>query len=465
MTPEEYAGHDALALAELVRRGEVTPSELIDAAIARIERLDGRLNAVPIRAFEAARLAANGPLPDGPFRGVPFLPKDLGLEWEGLPQYHGSRYFKGYVPKVDVELASRYRRAGLVALGRSNSPEFGLSITTEPAVHGPCRNPWNPAHSPGGSTGGGGAAVATGMVPMAHANDGGGSIRIPASACGVFGLKPTRGRTPVGPFFGEVWNGHVANHALTRSVRDSAALLDASHGPSLGDPYAAPPPNRRYIDEVGRPPGRLRIGFSVRAPLPTTGVHPDAVAAVETAAKLLSDLGHAVEPAAPVFEADWMMQAHGVVVVANLAADLRECVQFLGRPPGPDDLEPDTWTAIREGQKISAEDFELARRTIHRLSRRIAVFFQSYDAWLTPTLPEPPAKLGTMTPARIQDFIAFTSPFNATGQPAMSVPMTRNADGLPIGVQFVGRFGDEATLFRLAAQIEAARPWVAAPAN
>lgn len=457
MTPDEFAKLDGLGLADLVRRKEVAALELVDLAIATIERLDPRLNAVPIRVFDAARAQAKQAL-SGPFAGVPFLAKDLGLEWRGLPVTQGARYFRGYVPAFDAELAARWRKTGLIPLGRTTAPEFGLNVATEPKLYGIARSPWNPAHTPGGSSGGAGAALAARMVPVAHANDGGGSIRIPASHCNLFGLKPTRGRTPVGPAFGELWNGHAINHALPRTVRDSAALLDATAGPSPGDPYAAPEKPASYLAETARPPGRLRIAASWTGPKDYT-VAPEVAATVQAAARLLGELGHTVEEARPTYDHAALEQGHGVVIAANMAADIVECTAFLGRAPATDDLEPDTWELIRFGQKLSAEVFERARRSLHRQSRLIGAFFETYEVLLTPVVAVPPPRHGETTVDRLSHFIAFTFPWNATGQPACSVPFGWTKDGLPIGIQLVGRFGDETTLLKLAAQIEAARPW------
>lgn len=457
MTPDEYASYDGLGLADLVRRREVAALELVDLAISAIERLDIKLNAVVFRAFEAARARAQTPL-SGPFAGVPFLAKDLGLEWQGLPVSQGARYFKGYVPAYDGELAARWRRAGAIPLGRTNSPEFGLSVATEPKLHGIARNPWNPERTPGGSSGGAAAALASRMVPIVHANDGGGSIRIPASHCNLFGLKPTRGRTPVGPAFGELWNGHAINHAITRTVRDSAALLDATAGPSPGDPYAAPGQPASYLAEIERPPAALRISASWTAPKDYP-VDPEVAATIAEAAKFLRTLGHRVEDAAPAYDHGALEQGHGVVVAANIAADIVECTQFLGRAPKEEELEPDTWDLIRLGQGLTAEVFERARRLLHRQARGIAQHFERFDVHLCPVVAVPPPKHGETPVERIGHFIAFTCPWNGTGQPACAVPFGWTADGLPIGVQFVGRFGDETTLLKLAAQIEAARPW------
>ncbi|MBM3548168.1 MAG: amidase [Alphaproteobacteria bacterium] len=458
MTPGEYASLDGLALADLVRRKQVTALELVDIAIAATEAMNPRLNALVIQAFDQARARAKEPLA-GPFAGVTFLAKDLGLEWQGLPVRQGSKYFQGYVPARDAELGSRWRKAGAIPLGRTNSPEFGLNVATEPRIHGITRSPWTPHHTPGGSSGGAAAAVAARIVPIAHANDGGGSIRIPASHCNLFGLKVTRGRTPVGPAFGELWNGHAVNHALTRTVRDSAALLDATAGPSPGDPYAAPEKPASYLAEITTPPKPLRVAATWTAPKTYT-VDPEVAAIVQEAAKLLGELGHTVTEGRPFYDHEALEQGHTLVVAGNMAADIVECTAFLGRAPKPDDLEPETWDLIRFGETLSASTFERARRLLHRQSRLIGAFFETCDVLLSPVVPVPPPRHGETTVERIGHFIAFTCPWNATGQPACSIPFGWTKDGLPIGIQLVGRFGDETTLLRFAAQIEAARPWI-----
>jgi Asp-tRNA(Asn)/Glu-tRNA(Gln) amidotransferase A subunit family amidase len=458
MTPDEYARQDGLGLADLVRRKQVAPLELVEVAIAGIEALNPKLNAVVIEAFDRARARAHEPL-SGPFAGVPFLAKDLGLEWQGLPVRQGARYFRGYVPARDAELGARWRKTGVIPIGRTNAPEFGLSVATEPRIHGIARSPWDPDRTPGGSTGGGAAAVAARIVPIAHANDGGGSIRIPASHCNLFGLKVTRGRTPVGPAFGELWNGHAVNHAVTRTVRDSAALLDATAGPSPGDPYAAPEKPASYLAEIATPPKPLRIAANWTAPKTYT-VDPEVAATVQAAAKLLGELGHHITEARPFYDHQALEEGHTLVVAGNIAADIVECTAFLGRAPKPDDLEPETWDLIRFGETLSASTFERARRSLHRQGRLIGAFFETCDIYLSPVAPTPPPRHGETTVERIGHFISFTCPWNATGQPACSVPFGWSKDGLPIGIQLVGRLGDETTLLKLAAQIEAARPWI-----
>jgi amidase len=465
---DELATLDATAQAELVRRRALTPRELVDAAIARIERVNPRLNAVITPLFDDARAAAAGPLPDGPFTGVPFLLKDLIATYAGARMTAGAAVLRDYVPQYDSELVRRYKRAGLVIVGKTNTPEFGIPPTTEPVAYGATRNPWDPSRSPGGSSGGSGAAVAARMVAMAHGNDGGGSIRIPASCCGLFGLKPTRGRTPLGPDHGDVMNGLVCEHAITRSVRDSAALLDATAGPDIGDPYWAPPSARPFLQEVGADPGRLRIGFSTRA---ATGVpvHPECERAVHDTAALCAELGHTVEEAAPTFDDVTLTRAFITLYAASAAKNVA-ALEREGLKPTREQFEPVTWALNEMGTQVSAGMYLLALQDLQRVARDVARFFTTYDLWLTPVLAAPPLLLGALDADwqdplkgffRAGEFCPFTPICNATGQPAMSVPLHWSADGLPIGSHFVGRFGDEATLFRLAAQLEAARPWAA----
>jgi amidase len=460
---------DATALADLVRRGEVTPLELVDAAIDRIERVNPRLNAVVTPMYEIARQVAQSDLPDGIFKGVPFLLKDLQAAYAGVKMTCGSRYMKDFVPDHDSELVVRHKRAGLIVVGKTNTPEFGILPTTEPELHGRTRNPWGVTRTPGGSSGGSAAAVAAGMVPMAHAGDGGGSIRIPASCCGLFGLKPTRARNPLGPSFGDLFSGLIVEHALTRSVRDSAALLDATSGPAPGDPYYAPPVTRPFREEVGADPGRLRIGFTT---IPPTGspVEPDCIAAVDDAAKLCADLGHEVEETKFTINGEMLSQAFLTLWSAGNAWMLHSLSYAVGRKATPEELEPLTQVLAEIGGRRSAPEYLTAVQIIQVISRRVAAMFEKYDVLLTPTLGEAPVPLGSFDPTpedamqgmkRAAQFVPFTPIFNATGQPAMSVPLYWNEAGLPIGAHFAGRFGDEATLFRLAGQLEAAKPWAA----
>jgi len=465
---DEFAGLDATAQAELVRTGEVKPIELVEAAIERVERVNPEINAVVTPMYDLAREAANGDLPDGPFNGVPFLLKDIFASYAGVPLTFGSKFLRDYVPDHDSELVVRLKRAGLITVGKTNCPEFGLLPTTEPLFFGPCRNPWDTGRSTGGSSGGAAAAVAAGMVPIAHANDIGGSIRIPAGCCGVFGLKPTRARNPLGPELGDVCGGMLVEHAVTRTVRDSAALLDATSGPDIGDPYWAPPPARPFLQEVGADPGRLRI--AVLTTLRGGGeAHEDCAKAVQDVTKLCADLGHDVEVDFDL-EIDFsdVMQSYSLLYAAACAWTIDAFALVTGKRPTPEEFEPLTWELYDTGSEITAPSYMLAVTAMQGFSRQIMKCFAEYDAVLTPTITEPPPLLGSYDSPpeiplsglfRASTVVPFTTIGNYTGLPAMSVPLYWNDDGLPIGTMFFGRFGDEATLFRLAAQLEEARPW------
>jgi amidase len=463
---DDFTNLDATAQAELVRRREVKPLELIDAAIRAIDDLNPQLNAVVTPLYDEARAAAADP-PPGVFRGVPFLVKNLQVMCAGVRYTGGSRLLADFVAPMDTELIARLRAAGLVIVGTTNTPELGILPTTEPALHGATRNPWDATRSTGGSSGGSAAAVAARLVPFAHANDGGGSIRIPASCCGLFGLKPTRGRNPMGPFVGDVMSGLVVEHAVTRSVRDSAALLDATAGADPGAPYWAPPQARPFLHEVTTPPGRLRIAFTTTAPT-GAAIHPDCVAAVHDAARLCGELGHHVEEAAPSLSGEMLTECFVTIWTSSVAWSVDSLARLLGREAGAAVLEPLTHALAVAGRQRSGGEYLSAVQGLQMMARGIAAFMQDWDVWLTPVVAEPPPPLGTFDSPpdnplagfiRAGEFVPFTPIANATGQPAMSVPLSWNAGGLPVGVHFVGRFGDEATLFRLAAQLEAARPW------
>jgi amidase len=460
---------DACEQAECVRRGELTPAELVDAAIRRIESVEPRLHALVTRLFEAARAAAlSDSLPEGPFRGVPFLMKDLGATQAGQPYFAGNRALRdrGYRAPHDTYLGARFRRAGLIALGKTNTPEFGLQSTTQPLAFGPTRNPWDLQRSSGGSSGGSAVAVAAGLVPIAHANDGAGSIRIPSAWCGVVGLKPSRGRVPVDP----TWIGRgFVGFAITRTVRDSAALLDAVHGNEPGDLYRVPPPLRPYREELSADPGSLRVGLLTRAP--GADVHPECRAAAENAARLLESLGHRIEPQGPgaLFEEERLLRTW-VLGTLEYRMCLRGLAQVLGRAVGPADVEPFLWSiADPEGPVIAAEDFLEAAEWQQGWASRVASWWVAggFDLLVTPTVCEPPPRLDELALAdrpfelleRLGPHMAFTEPFNVTGQPALSLPLHWSADGLPVGVQLVARVGREDLLFRVASQLEAAQPW------
>ena len=485
---KEYEEYDGLGLAELVRSRAVKPIELVEEAISRVEKLNPRINMVVQKMYEQAREAAEGDLPDGPFTGVPSMLKDLRAAYAGVPMRGGSRFYRDYVPDHDSEIVRRLRSSGMVIIGRTSTPEFGLLPVTEPELHGPCCNPWNESRTAGGSSGGSAAAVAARAVPLAHGSDGGGSIRIPASCCGVFGLKPTRGRNPFGPDHGEGWHGLACEHGLTRSVRDSAAMLDATAGPDTGAPYWAVPPSRPFLSEVGEDPGRLRIAFTSSPFLPGD-VHEDCIKGLKETVRLCQDLGHEMEEACPDIDSAAFARAFLTVVYGETSAEIQEAEVLVGRKATSRDFEPETWVAGLLGREFRAADLARATHVLHGWSRVAGRFFEDYDVLLTPTLAMPPVMTGALKPGAMQTlamkvlgklnagglinafagvdklvnelfrFVPFTPPFNATGQPAMSVPLHWNDEGLPIGMQFVGRYGDEATLFRLAGQLEKARPW------
>ena len=482
--PDDLATLDATAQAELVRTGTATPLELVDAAISRIEKVNGELNAVIHPLFEKARATATGAAgpEDAPFHGVPIVLKDHDGSSAGDPLHHGNKLLKqlGHVAEKDSYLFAKLRAAGFIPVGKTNTPEFGLMTTTEPEAYGPSRNPWNTGHSTGGSSGGSAAAVASGMVPLAHAGDGGGSIRIPSSECGLFGLKPSRGRMSLGPEAGEEWAGLVQRHVLTRSVRDSAAVLDALWGPMSGDPYFAPPPARPFLDEVGADPGRLRIGIRTTAPAAMAETDPECVAAAEDAARLLESLGHHVEVASPpaLDETD-LVNFFVAVMTTDVVKEVEDVARIAGREVGPDDFEALTWTYYEMGKTYTSVQHLEAIDAAHAWTRRVASWFTpaagtggggDFDLLLTPTLAEPPPEIGDLVGtveeplrgmARATVFAAYTAPFNVTGQPAMSVPLYWEASrDLPIGVQLVADHTREDLLLRVAAQLETARPWV-----
>jgi amidase len=463
---------DAIAQAELVRRRQTSPLELINAAIARIEKVNPQLNAVIIPLFDKARQQAARDLPEGPFRGVPFLLKDLDALSAGDPYHAGTQFLRDlcWVADHDTYLVAKLRAAGFVILGKTNTPELGLNVTTEPKSYGACCNPWNTEHSTGGSSGGSSAAVAAGMVPAAHASDGGGSIRIPASECGLVGLKPSRGRVSLGPDYGEFWHGLVISHAVTRSVRDTAAILDVVAGAMPGDPYTAPPPQRPFLAEVGAEPGRLRIGV-MQHPPGTGQLHPDCTAAVQHTARLLESLGHQVEEShPPAFDELQECVSHfSTLLMSWVAATLDELGENTGKTVGPEGFEEITWTYATMGRAVRAAQYIQAVDWLHAFTRRMASWWASgFDVLLTPTLAAPPPRLGELVPPpgsplagseKAFALIPFTAQFNITGQPAMSLPLYWNRDGLPIGVQLISAYAREDVLIRLAAQLEQACPW------
>ncbi len=471
MELHEYAQYDGLGLADLIRRREVKSTELVELALTAIEQMNPDLNAVIGFIIQQSDQVDENDLPDGPFRGVPFLIKDLVVHAAGVPTDSGCRLFENSIFPHDTELMARFKKAGLVTIGRTNTPELGFNISTEPLLHGPSRNPWDTSKSTGGSSGGSSAAVAARTVPWAHATDGGGSIRIPASCCGLVGLKPTRGRTSLGPDFGEVVLGGMGiEHAVTRTVRDSAAILDAVHGPGAGDPYIIAPPAGPYLEEVSTSPGDLKIAFT------TTGWNgaesdPACVKAVEETARLLESLGHTVIEAAPKVDLDAMVDACTPAWCAWLA-QAAEGARSLGRNPSEENLEATTWACYQFGLDVSGIDLVNTMAVFNQINRSVGTFMRDYDVLLSPTLPGPPVELGfynandSSLDAKgwmdklFKGYAQFSLLFNVTGQPAISLPLHQTDTGLPIGVHFAGRFGDEATLFRLAGQLEQASPWI-----
>lgn len=468
MKASEYTAHDGVGLATLVARKEVTAAELAATARAAIDEVNPRINAVIGRIDQVAAEALANPVP-GPFTGVPFLIKDIGMHYANIPHEMGSRLAEGLQFPHDTELAARFKRAGLVTLGRTNTPEFGCNASTEPVSKGPTRNPWNPAHSTGGSSGGSAAAVAAGIVPFAHANDGGGSIRIPAACCGLVGLKPSRGRMPSGPDSDDLIFGMGAELVVSRTVRDTAAVLDATHGPDVGARLMLPPPPAPYAELIKRPPARLKIAFTVTSPDGAVPMHRDCRTGVERTAKLLADLGHHVEEAAPDFDHEAACLNFLDLASAFFGTGMSMIQHVLGRTPSRENLEETTFNFYQYGRQLSAFGLAAAFGRVNDLSRRMGAFFQRYDLWLTPTMAVPPVKLGVMdatAPMGAAEWIKhilglapFTAPFNATGQPAISLPLHQSADGLPVGIHFVGRLGDEATLLQIAAALEQAAPW------
>jgi amidase len=470
---DELAVLDATAQAELVRAGQLSPVELVDAAINRIEKLNPELNAVIHPRFDQARdEVAAAALPDGAFRGVPTLFKDLMCAVEGEPYHEGMRFLKenDYRPRYTDNLVRRFREAGFVCCGRTNTPELGLVPTTEPVVYGPTHNPWDPSRTPGGSSGGSAAAVATGMVPVAHGNDGGGSIRIPASCCGLVGLKPSRGRTSLGPRWGQLTAILNCELVLARSVRDVAGALDVLAKPFPGDPVIAPAPARPFGDEVGADPGPLRVGILTSNLIGTGEVHADCVAAAEDAGRLLESLGHHVEPSYPeAFAGPETLLPFTTLWTTDTAHYLDDFATLVGKPVTETDVEPLTWTLAESGRAVTAMQYREAVRVLEELGRRGAQWWAGgFDLLLTPTLGEPPLPLGTLDPQpdnpmhgylRAAEFVPFTVQFNVSGQPAISLPLYWNDDGLPIGSQLVAPYGREDVLLRVAAQLEHARPW------
>lgn len=468
MAFKEYAEYDGLGLSKLVRDGEVSQREVIEAAIERIEKHNPTLNAVVYKAYEEALQNADEPVGDGPFAGIPFLIKDLDLKVAGWPQSNGSRFTKNEVNTEDAELTRRFREAGLNFVGKTNTPEFGITGTTESAHLGPCRNPWNPDHIAGGSSGGAAAAVASGMVPLAHASDGLGSIRIPAACCGLVGLKLTRDRNPAAPNYREAAHGFVVQHVVTRTVRDSAALLDATDyiDPTL--PAGLPRKRRPYMQEINVSPGRLRVAYSTTTPNGKP-IDPEVEAGIQKVLRYLESVGHWVEP--KEINIDWrsFYMHQGIKSAAHFHAEMRHRIAILGREPEQDELEPLTWASYKAGGKVTGTMVAEATRALFDMSADIMRQLAPYDVYLTPVMTAPPPAIGHIDPVnltpkecnkRMGALYPYTPPFNVTGQPSLSLPLVQSKDSLPIGVQFTGRYGDEATLFQLAAQLEEDMPWI-----
>jgi len=467
MSFDGYSDYDGLGLANLVASKEVKPIELVDAAIARIEKRNPQLNAVIWTMFERARSMAMKTLPEGSFTGVPFLLKDSLGDLEGAPTRQASALTPATPRPHSATLTRRFLAAGLVPLGKTNVPEFALMPTTESRMYGAAHNPWDLRRTPGGSSGGSAAAVAAGIVPMAHANDGGGSIRAPASCCGLVGLKPTRGRTSLGPDLGEGWGGLEVEHIVSRSVRDTAAMLDVSAGNEMGDPYWAPPKPRSYLVDSRRPLHKLRVAL-VRSRPDGSAPHADCLAAVDHAAELCRSLGHAVEPVDP--PASWaaLTDPFTTLYATSLVTQVDALCEETGATPSVNNLEPYTLALYEMGRTFTAAQYQRSLNAFHAAGRAAADWHRTYDVALTPTLGTPPLLLGEIdinssdimaTIPTLVAFLPFTLMENATGQPAISLPLHWNAAGLPIGVQFIARFGDESTLLRLATQLEAAEPW------
>ncbi len=484
---KEFDQYDALGLAELVGKGEVSASELLEESIARAERVNPRINAIIRPMYDIARVRAKENH-DGPFSGVPFLLKDLIASYGGVEMTNGSRFYRGFVPSEDSEYVKRFKKAGLNIFGKTNTPEFGITPSTEPEFTGPTRNPWDPLRSPGGSSGGSAAAVAAGILPMASASDGGGSIRVPASACGLFGLKPSRGRVPSGPDQADGWFGFIAEHVVSRSVRDSAVMLDALQGNYPGQLLRIAPPAKTYASAIEKKPKKLKIAYSVDPGLGES-LHDDCVTGVLETVKLLESLGHHCEEVRlPINKHDFIY-AYTVLVCAEMAATLKEGEKLLGRAGKASDFETRTWGLMKLGRCFNGGDVAAAIWTMAQFSRQWMTFFEPYDALLTSTLGQLPIAVGGLRPtpqeslelkalsylpigfiakqrdfvlkagSRVYQYCSQTMPANVTGQPSMSVPLHWNAQNVPVGMMFTGRFGEEDVLFNLAAQLEQAKPW------
>lgn len=470
MSIAEYSDLDGLAMADLVRRGEVSALELVEEAIKRIELLNPELNAVVYPMYEMARSLA-GKKPSGTFGGVPFVVKDMTSHYAGTPTTHSSRLLKGIANSTyDTEIIRRFKQAGVITVGKTNTPELALAATTEPLLRGACHNPWNLNRTTGGSSGGSAAAIASRIVPMGHGGDGGGSLRMPGSCCGIVGFKPSRMRTPHGPDVSAVWESCCGEFVMSRSVRDSAYMLDEVAGQDIGAFYSAPAQERPFREEIERDPRKLKIAWSAGGP-DQVDTHPDCVAAVEHAAKLCADLGHDVEEAYPKIPqelSDTFGESFLGALAIETAQDAAELEILVGRKAGPDDFEPANWSFIQHGRSLSGVDAVRFRRTLHNVARAVGPFFEEYDVYISPTLAKPPVELGNIDTTcpewteffgNMFEFMPFTSLFNVTGSAGVSLPVWWNDENLPIGCQFITRMGDDGLLLSLAAQIERAAPW------
>jgi amidase len=468
MAFDEYSDHDGIGLAALVAKKEITPVELMDEAIARAEALNSELNAVIYKDYERARETAKQNSGSGVFGGVPFLLKDILGFAHGMPTRQGSRFQSAHPWPHDSVTTVRFKAAGLIPFGKTNVPEFGIVAATESRLYGPAHNPWSLAHSPGGSSGGAAAAVAAGIVPLAHANDGGGSIRIPASCCGLVGLKATRGRNTYAPDLADAGDGLAVDLVVSRSVRDTAAALDTVIGNVQGDPYWGPPAPPSYLQAIERAPKKLRIAFTPHGRDGKTLLHPDCVAAINQAAKLCEQLGHHVEEAAPPLDERILVPAFLTFWRSGLASQIDGIAARTGQKPDESQFEALTWGLYQAGKQVSASEYLRAKFALQMGGRIMAKFHETYDVWLTGTLARPPARIGEFDMNETDyvkgfaaqfAYVPFTAMQNATGQPAINLPLHWNGEGLPIGVQFVGRFGDEETLLQLSRQLEQAQPW------
>ena len=486
---KEYPQYDALGLAELLHTGQLSPKELLTEAIRRRDRVNPAINAVIHAMDDIAFKAIERGLPSGPFTGVPFLLKDFCAAYQGVPMTNGSRAFRDYIPDYDCELVKRFKASGLVTFGKTNTPEFAIVGATEPTLHGITRNPWNLERTVGGSSGGSGAAVAAGIVPMASGGDGGGSLRIPAACGGLVGFKASRGRVPHGPQNGDPWYGQVQDGVISRSVRDSAAILDAIRGVDVGAPYAEPPLAGSLLEAARRAPGKLRIAFS-REPLMRSGtLHADAITGLERSVALLQGLGHELVEATPDFDRQRLAEGYLLRIAASIGGEIEATQTQLGRRLRHHELEPETWMLAQLGRSFSAAQFDIAHRHLFTQSRLFESFMQSYDIFLTPTLSGPPVEHGYFksrgmekwlsplasrfalgrlsanqtTLSRLADqafdWVSATMAFNISGNPSVSLPLHWSDDKLPVGMMFTARFGRDDTLFSLAGQLEQAQPW------